>query len=80
MPPVGTYEPYRKWNNMVEWGTGIGALQITSSPLGSFKIFARRCVSDLLGNKCGSAKLFSQFLIMNMKVKNISLLIKCTIN
>lgn len=51
MPPVGTYEPYRKWNNMVEWGTGIGALQITSSPLGSFKIFARRCVSDLLGEQ-----------------------------
>lgn len=49
MPALGTNEPRLKWNNIVEWGTGPGAIQICSSPLGSLKIIARRCTTDLLG-------------------------------
>lgn len=49
MPPLGQFLPEVKWNDVINWGNEVGALQIDISPLGSYKIVTRRKVKDLQG-------------------------------
>ena len=49
LPALGSNVPYQKWNDMVEWGSGPGAIQVSVTPLGSMKIIIRRNIKDLLG-------------------------------
>ena len=48
---VGPNRAIRKWNDVVEYGTGPGALRVNISPLGSMKIIVRRMVKDLVGEE-----------------------------
>lgn len=48
---VGEYMPNRKWNDMIVYGEGPGALQIGVTPLGSMRIVARRLTKDLVGEE-----------------------------
>jgi hypothetical protein len=50
LPGVGIKTPDRKWNNIVEYGDGFGAIQVAVAPLGSMRIMTRRKTSDLQGN------------------------------
>jgi len=49
MPALGSNFPYKKWNDMVEWGNGNGAIQAGVTPLGSMHIVVRRLINDLQG-------------------------------
>lgn len=49
MGPLGTYQPNHAWQDILEWGTEIGAMKIDVSPLGSYKIIARRKIKDIQG-------------------------------
>src|SRR4051812_25751210 len=48
---VGTKEPRRTWNDVIEWGTEPGAIMTDLSPLGSFRMTIRRQINDLEGTK-----------------------------
>jgi len=47
--PVGPNRPNQKWNDIVEWGRGPGAIQAGVSPLGSMRVVIRRMTKDLQG-------------------------------
>lgn len=49
LPAIGPNEPYQKWNDVVEWGSGPGAIQVGVTPLGSMRIVVRRNVKNLIG-------------------------------
>lgn len=49
LPPIGPNRPMRRWNDMVEYGDGPGAFQISVTPLGSIRVVARRLTKDLQG-------------------------------
>lgn len=49
LPPLGPNGPNQKWDNIVEWGDGAGAIQIECTTLGSLKLIVRRKISDLQG-------------------------------
>jgi hypothetical protein len=49
LPALGPNAPYRKWHDMVEWGTGSGAIQVGVTPLGCMKIVVRQQINDLQG-------------------------------
>lgn len=49
LPALGLLEPRWTWADVVEWGHEVGALKIDISPLGSYKIMARRKIRDLQG-------------------------------
>lgn len=49
LPALGPNNPNMKWDNVVEWGEGSGAIQIECTNLGSLKLVTRRKISDLLG-------------------------------
>lgn len=48
-PALGPNRPYRKWNDIIEWGNGPGAIQVGISPLGAMRIIIRRMTNDLCG-------------------------------
>lgn len=48
-PALGPNEPLHKWNNIIEWGEGPGAIQVGITPLGSMRVVIRRMTRDLLG-------------------------------
>jgi hypothetical protein len=50
MGKVGTKMPNDSWGTSVKYGEGVGAIQVDSSPYGSFKCIVRRKVTDLEGN------------------------------
>jgi len=47
--PLGPNNSNQKWNNIVEWGTEVGAIQIECSQLGALRLVTRRKISDLQG-------------------------------
>ena len=49
LPPLGQNYPNQKWESMIEWGTGPGAIQVECTTLGSLKLITRRKISDLEG-------------------------------
>lgn len=49
LPDLGPNSPLQKWNDVVEWGTGPGAIQVGVTPLGSMRIVIRRMIKDLCG-------------------------------
>jgi hypothetical protein len=49
LPALGPNKPFQKWNDVVEWGRGPGAIQAGVSPLGSMRVVVRRMVKDLQG-------------------------------
>jgi hypothetical protein len=48
-PEIGNYIANPKFQNLIEWGDEAGALQLQLTPLGSYKIVARRKVIDAVG-------------------------------
>ena len=48
-PAIGPNSPHRRWNDVVEWGEGPGAIQVSVTPLGSMRIVVRRNTKDLMG-------------------------------
>ena len=50
-PAIGPNRPRQKWNDVVEWGQGPGAIQVGVTPLGSMKIVVRRLTKDLYGEE-----------------------------
>lgn len=48
-PPLGTKKPRWTWADVMEWGDHPGAIKVDISPLGSYKIIARRLINDLQG-------------------------------
>lgn len=49
MPPLGVWPARWSWQDIMEWGRDVGAIKIDISPLGSYKIIARRKIKDLQG-------------------------------
>lgn len=49
LPAIGPNEVKPRWDDVIEWGEGHGALQLDISPLGSLKVVARRQSHDLHG-------------------------------
>ena len=49
LPALGIYKPSWTWQDILEWGDGVGAIKIDVSPLGSYKIVARRHIKDIRG-------------------------------
>ena len=56
MPPLGIFHPRWTWQDVMEWGKDVGAIRIDISPLGSYKIIARRQIKDLIGEKAWICK------------------------
>lgn len=50
MPSIGHNESVQKWDNVIEWGQGQGALQVTITPAGSMRAVTRRLTHDLKGD------------------------------
>jgi len=48
-PALGPNQPLRRWNDVVEWGSGPGAIQVGVTPLGSMRVVIRRMTKDLCG-------------------------------
>ena len=48
-PALGPNRPLQRWNDVVEWGIGPGAIQVGLTPLGSMRIVIRRSTKDLCG-------------------------------
>lgn len=48
-PALGPNKPLQRWNDVVEWGIGPGAIQVGVTPLGSMRIVVRRMTKDLCG-------------------------------
>lgn len=46
---IGQLQANQKFQNLIEWGTEPGALQIHLTPLGSYKIVVRRLTTDASG-------------------------------
>jgi hypothetical protein len=49
MGKIGTKNPNDSWETSVIYGEGVGAIQVDSSPYGSFKCIVRRKITDLEG-------------------------------
>lgn len=49
LPSLGPNEPIQKWDNIVEWGNGVGAIQVECTTFGSLKLVMRRKIADLQG-------------------------------
>jgi len=48
---IGQYVANPKFENLIEWGNDAGALQLHLTPLGSYKIIARRKLFDASGEE-----------------------------
>jgi hypothetical protein len=48
-PALGPNRPLQRWNDVVEWGVGPGAIQVGVTPLGSMRVVVRRMTKDLCG-------------------------------
>lgn len=49
LPPLGSLQLNQKYEDLLEWGNDVGAIQLQCTPLGSYKIVIRRKIADLLG-------------------------------
>jgi hypothetical protein len=49
LPAIGPNKVRVRWDDVIEWGNGHGAMQLDISPLGSMKVVARRKIRDLHG-------------------------------
>ena len=48
---IGNYIANPKFQNLIEWGNDVGALQLHLTPLGSYKIVTRRKIIDSVGEE-----------------------------
>jgi hypothetical protein len=49
MPPLGNVDVRQIWEDTVQWGSMVGAIKTTITPLGSIKLVTRRLAMDLEG-------------------------------
>jgi len=50
-PAIGNLQLNQKFEDLLEWGNDVGAIQMQCTPLGSYKIVVRRKLTDLFGEQ-----------------------------